>query len=506
MLNIFYGCCGLAFVTIPNSVTSIRDYAFQDCSGLTSVTIPNSMTSIGVHAFYGTNLKKTIWLTNTPPSGYTNAAGAVNYVANEQYTDLSNKTVYPFLSSIFEVDGVKYVPVSPSERTCDAIDCVFDSTVTHTKILSTVTYRGITMNVLNIKPYVCYNNKYIEVVELDYVGNIPNYALANCTNLKSAVLSKGFTSIDDYAFANCSELQSFIIPDSTRTIGNNAFQNCESIPLITIPKTTTDIKDNVFNGCTGLKTVLIEDREAELKLGSNGNSPLFSSCPLDSVYIGGNITYSTSQNKGYSPFYHNTTLRSVTITDKETEISPNEFYGCTNLQNVRIGDGVTTIGDWAFSGCFSLSYFAFGTQVNSIGKEAFSDCTNVGRIISKATTPPLCGSQALDDINKWNCQLLVPKGCLSAYQAADQWKEFFFVDENAQEEGNVEKADVNGDGVVDVADIATIIDVMAGGTGINNSLQQSADVNGDGVVDVADIATIISEMAARARMQEEMEE
>ena len=38
---------------IPNSVTSIGDYAFAPCSGLTSVTIPNSVTSIGVSAFYG---------------------------------------------------------------------------------------------------------------------------------------------------------------------------------------------------------------------------------------------------------------------------------------------------------------------------------------------------------------------------------------------------------------------------------------------------------------------
>lgn len=55
--------------------------------------------------------------------------------------------------------------------------------------------------------------------------------------------------------------------------------------------------------------------------------------------------------------------------------------------------------------------------------------------------------------------------------------------------------DVNGDGAVDVADIATVIDVMAG-TGITNPLQQAdkADVNGDGSIDVADIATIIDIM------------
>ena len=55
------------------------------------------------------------------------------------------------------------------------------------------------------------------------------------------------------------------------------------------------------------------------------------------------------------------------------------------------------------------------------------------------------------------------------------------------------KGDVNGDGVVDVADIASIISVMAGDGG--ESFAAMADVNGDGVVDVADISTVISIMA-----------
>ncbi len=58
--------------------------------------------------------------------------------------------------------------------------------------------------------------------------------------------------------------------------------------------------------------------------------------------------------------------------------------------------------------------------------------------------------------------------------------------------------DVNGDIVVDVADIASIINVMA--TSVEGDLQYTtADVNKDGAVDVADIATVINIMATKAR-------
>ena len=50
--------------------------------------------------------------------------------------------------------------------------------------------------------------------------------------------------------------------------------------------------------------------------------------------------------------------------------------------------------------------------------------------------------------------------------------------------------DVNGDGTVDVADISTVITVMAGAM-----TSAAADVNGDGIVDVADISMVISIMA-----------
>ena len=362
----FSGCSGLTSVTIPNSVTFIGGYAFRGCSGLTSVTIPNSVTFIGDYAFYnctglhsltiGTgvlsigqyaigyyynygygNRKKTIekviWLPNTPPTGYSEVNSRVSYVANDLYTGMSceYKYIYKYLSSLFEVDGIRYVPVSPSERTCDAIDCTYNQEQTDISLCKTVSYKGVSMTLKDIKPYTCYNNTHITKVIVNYDGNIGDYA--------------------------------------------------------------------------------------------------FHDCPLKTVYIGGNISYSTSSDKGYSPFYRNTSLEKVIITDKETEITANEFYGCTGLKYISMGDGIEKIGDWAFSGCSSLDFFRVGSNVKTIGKEAFSDCTAMTKLITTAPVPPICGSQALDDINKWTCELFVNKESINQYKAAEQWKEFFFISE-----------------------------------------------------------------------------
>ena len=56
--------------------------------------------------------------------------------------------------------------------------------------------------------------------------------------------------------------------------------------------------------------------------------------------------------------------------------------------------------------------------------------------------------------------LYVPKGTKSKYMATEGWKNFKTIVEievTVQPHG-----DVNGDGSVDVADIGTVIDIMAG--------------------------------------------
>ena len=54
--NAFYNLGPIKTLTIPNSITSIGDWAFKSHE-LTSINIPNSVTSIGRQAFLGNNLK-----------------------------------------------------------------------------------------------------------------------------------------------------------------------------------------------------------------------------------------------------------------------------------------------------------------------------------------------------------------------------------------------------------------------------------------------------------------
>ena len=522
--------------------------------------------------YYGSSypytFEKVIWLPNTPPEGYDEISGYNEYVANASY-DIHNAIVYPFLSSMFEEGGIKYVPVSPSDRTCDAIDCVYDNSAADIVITKTVNHQSISMSLRNVNDYLCYENDSIKTVTIkDFnanigyraffecegiesvnvqglTGNISEYAFFSCEGIKTVDIQRLTGNIGESAFAFCDSIKTVDIQKLTGNIGNDAFKSCDNLETVNvqgltgnigedaffncgsiktvdiqglignicsgafsncdyletvnlhdmegsisesafyycrnlkgidipntvtsigegcfqycnslayanigsgilslpddcfqgtalteirIPQTVAEIGDNVFNGCSSLANVYIENRQTELVLGSNDSDPMFSDCPLDSVYIGGNISYDTSSSSGYSPFYRNTSLRAVNITDQETEISTNEFYGCSNLQRVELGDDIASIGDYAFSGCSAIESFTFGNSLLTIGQEAFSDCTAMTQLISRTEVPPVCGTQALDDINKWNCTLLVPDKSIDAYKTADQWKEFFFIESSS---------------------------------------------------------------------------
>ena len=188
----FYNHKGLKYVSVGGQV-SIGEYTFYNCSNLCSVTIGNGVLSIGSNAF--STPKKVIWLTNTPPTGYANAKGSINYVANDQYTSLSNTKVYPYLSSMFEVEAVKYVPVSPSERTCHAIDCVYDDAAATINVGETASFKGVAMKVTEVMPYTFYGNDQIKEVSVSHLGNIGDYSFYGCDGMENRLSAPKRTNL-----------------------------------------------------------------------------------------------------------------------------------------------------------------------------------------------------------------------------------------------------------------------------------------------------------------------
>ena len=110
----FHNCSGLTSVTIPNSVTSIGDGAFDGCSGLTSVTIPNSVTEIGGGAFSGCHGLTSVTIPNSVTSfsnAFQNCRGLTSVTIPNSVTEISNFAfAYCFaLTSIIIPNSVTYI-------------------------------------------------------------------------------------------------------------------------------------------------------------------------------------------------------------------------------------------------------------------------------------------------------------------------------------------------------------------------------------------------------------
>ena len=88
----FEGCSGLTSITIPNCVTSIGDDAFSSCSGLTSITIPNSVTSIGNSAFWGCSGLTSITIPNSVTSiggwAFSDCSGLTSVIIGNSVTSI----------------------------------------------------------------------------------------------------------------------------------------------------------------------------------------------------------------------------------------------------------------------------------------------------------------------------------------------------------------------------------------------------------------------------------
>ena len=448
----FANCTAIKNLTVDSTVTTIGQYAFQECTGLTNVTIKNN-GMIGVSAFNGSS-------TESAATYVINNVGLIGESAFANCTAIKNLTVDSTVTTIGqyafqECTGLTNVTIKNNGM-------IGVSAFNGSSTESAATY--VINNVGLIGESAFANCSKLQKVRFgNQVGNINQRAFYDCVLLDSVALPNSVNALGDSVFFNCNKLVFAQLSNALTSIGDAAFDRCNSLPKIFIPKSVSSIGQGVFRKCSSLSIVGFEKGLNSLSLGRDSvNKGLFYDCPLDSVYIGRELTYQKAEAYGYSPFYRSPTLRSIVISDVPSKVETNEFYGCTNLSYVLIGNGVRSIGDYAFSGCSSINYFSFGDQVKTIGAEAFSDCVAMTQLYSYCHQPPTCGASALADIDKWNCTLYIPKGTTDVYTAADQWKDFFFIEESANIQYTISvnfdssKGYVTGAGVYDKGDEAVL--------------------------------------------------
>lgn len=327
--------------TIPNTVTSIEEDAFNHVSGLTSITIPSSVTSIGGWSFWFTGLTSI----NIPSS--------VTYIGENPFAGCAN---------IAEITVESGNTIYDSRNDCNAI-----IKTSANELISGCQYTEIPDDVIRIG-----NNAFYYCTTLSGELNIPEnitsigeYAFEKCTGLTGSLIipntvtevgesafaycsgfngslriSESLTAIHDWTFEECPGFTgSLVIPNSVTTIGSSAFEGCHGFDgTLTLPKDLTSISSFAFASCDGFKKAIsLSETPAvlgEYPFGGFGSDILYVPSGFEAAY----------QNSAWSEQF--TTIlpyhESVSELDENSvPVYPNPTHGIVriaakNIQNISI--------------------------------------------------------------------------------------------------------------------------------------------------------------------------
>jgi len=390
-------------LVIPNSVTSIGNYAFRNCSSLTSVTIPNSVTSIGYEAFYGCSGLTSVTIGNS-----------VTGIGSSAFRDCSGLTSVTIGNSVTSIGSSAFEGCSG---------------------LTSVTIPNSVTSIGDNAFYECRGLKSVTIP--NSVTSIGSSAFWNCYSLTSVTIPNSVTSIGFAAFYNCSGLTSVTIPNSVTSIGSCAFSGCSGLTSLSIPNGVTTIGSYAFQNCSGLTSIEIPNSVTSIGSYAFDGTAWYNNQPEGLVYIG-KVAY---KYKGTMPkntvidleegtlgiagdaFYNCSGLTFITIPNSVTSIGYYAFSGCSGLTSVTIGNSVTSIGSYAFDGCSGLTSVTIPGSVTSIGEYAFYYCSGLKEITSYIREPFEPGRSCWYNVNK-SIPLYVPAGTKEKYQSTNYWNEF----------------------------------------------------------------------------------
>lgn len=116
----FYSRTGLTNVSLPHSVTTIGDFAFAGCTGLTSVSLPDSVMTIGVYAFSSciglTNVRLPNSVTTIPLAAFFGCTGltsisipnGVTTIGGSAFSHCTGLTSLTIPNSVRDIQGASF--------------------------------------------------------------------------------------------------------------------------------------------------------------------------------------------------------------------------------------------------------------------------------------------------------------------------------------------------------------------------------------------------------------